>query len=181
MAFALSFTQSAKEVIMPLADVNEIRLAIEDARARHAAVVALIYFTDTQAMGLLRLYATLALATASGGTVTFTSHAPFSRSLALALAAATMVLVVGAAFCLRAMRSGVISLPGRPADFWLWAMGPDVNQHDWSRKYLDNLAEKASLNEKLNAGSARALQLAKFCALILPIATAAGGAAGIFL
>lgn len=38
------------------------KLVIEDARTRHAAVVNLIYFTDSQAMNLLRLYVTVASA-----------------------------------------------------------------------------------------------------------------------
>jgi hypothetical protein len=41
------------------------RFAIEDARARHEAILTLIYATDRQAMSMLSLYVTLGLATAS--------------------------------------------------------------------------------------------------------------------
>jgi hypothetical protein len=166
---------------MPLNDANEIRIAIDDARARHAAVVALIYFTDTQAMGLLRLYATLALATASGVAASLAGNATVPRPLAWALATATVVLIAGAAFCLRAMQSGVINLPGRGASFWLWASGPNVDQAGWARAYFDNLIEKSRLNEALNLRTARALRLAKLCAVALPIAAAAAGMTARFL
>ncbi len=45
---------------------DDFKTGIEDVRARHAAVVSLIYLADRQALQLLRSYVTLGIATASG-------------------------------------------------------------------------------------------------------------------
>jgi hypothetical protein len=154
---------------------DDLRTVIEDARARHAAVVALIYFTDSQAMGLLRLYGTLAIATASATAAGFGNTMIIAQPLTWAFAAATAVLVVGSAFCMLGMMPGRINLPGRGADFWLWGLDPAVDRERLLRAYLDNLKERGALNDKLNTRTARALRAAKYCAAIAPVSAISAG------
>ncbi len=45
---------------------DQLKVAIDDARARQAALLQSIYFNDQQALRLLRLYVTLGLAAAAG-------------------------------------------------------------------------------------------------------------------
>lgn len=157
---------------------TEFRTVIEDARARHAAVVMLIHQTDTQAMNLLRLYVTLTIATASGAAAMVNSA---SGALVTALVAMSIVLAAGSAFCLRALRSGAINAPGRDPDFWLWALHPDVDRDAALRAYLDNLKAKLELNRNLNQNTATALTWSKRCGVAAPllgIASAAGWTVG---
>lgn len=163
-----------------LADL-EFRTIIEDARTRHAAVVALIYQTDAQAMGLLRLYSTLGVTTASGAIAGFAHVGLVSKPLAWALSAATIMFVMGAGFCLRALQSSKINLPGRKADFWDWAQGPDVDRRAVLKAYLDNLSEKSSANDALNAKTSNALRWAKRIAVLAPLFAFAAGIAAAFL
>jgi len=162
-------------------DETEFRTIIDDVRTRHAAVVALIYMTDRQAMGLLRLYVTLGMATATGAAAGFgtisTGQAFVSRPVAWALAAATIVLLAGSGFCLRTLRGSDINLPGRTADFWNWGARPDIGRSEVLTAYLDNLAVKAKQNNDLNTATAAALSHAKNCGAVAPLAALVIGAA----
>lgn len=157
---------------------DDLRTVIEDARTRHAAVVALIYFTDRQAMGLLRLYGTLAVATTSATAAGFAPDPIVGRPFVAAVAAATIVLMIGCIFCLLAMASGRINLPGRGADFWLWSLTPSVDRPEVLRSYLESMKERAQLNDDLNSRTAGALRRAKQCAIVAPMAAMLAGLAG---
>lgn len=159
---------------------DEFRNVVDDARARHAAVVALIYFTDQQAMALLRLYVTLGIATASGAAAALAGTF-IPRSVGWGLGAATFVLIIGAWLCIRAMRSREINLPGRGPDFWLWALRSDVSRADVLKAYLENLAEKTKKNAAINLENGKAFQYAKVCSLLTPAAALIGTAVAMFL
>ncbi|MBX9841080.1 MAG: hypothetical protein K2Z80_04645 [Xanthobacteraceae bacterium] len=146
---------------------DDFRTVLDDVRARHAAVVALLYFTDTQALALFRLYATLAIAAGSGAAAVFASStAP--RALGWGLAAAMMMLVAGMWFCIEALRSRPISLPGRGPDFWLWAARPDITRDAAFKAYLETLASKTLENVETNRINGIAYQRAKLCSLAVP-------------
>ena len=49
-----------------MSEFDKLKLALDDIRARRKALLDLIVLADQQAMGYLRLYVTLGLATASG-------------------------------------------------------------------------------------------------------------------
>lgn len=154
---------------------SEFRTVIEDVRARHAAVVALMYATDSQAMALLRLYVTLGIAAASGAAAGFGEAAPITRPLAWALAVAAIIVVIGAVYCLRALRSARISLPGRKADFWQWALSPGIDRARVLIEYLKNAEEKGAANDRLNKETATALSWAKLCGALAPLVALLAG------
>jgi hypothetical protein len=149
---------------------SEFRTIIEDARTRHAAVITLIYTLDAQALGLLRLYTTLGIATVSGGIAGLIDSANIvPRPLAWSLLSVSIVLLVGAALCLLCLRSTKVNLPGRDPDFWQWAMRPDVGRSQVLAGYLENLKTKAADNLATNDISSKALKAAKVCCVIAPL------------
>lgn len=157
---------------------DDWKLAIDDARTRHEAVTGLIFFTDTQAANLLRLYLTLGAAAASGAVAGLTKSAPLPFATSWALIGLAIALVLGSWFCFRATETSEISLPGRGAEFWIWAARDDVPRELVLKSYLDNLVPEIQLNRKLNATTAVALSRAKLCGMIAPgAALVAGGAA----
>ncbi len=161
---------------MQTLDKDDFRTILEDARARHAAVVALIYFNDTQAMNLLRLYLTIGVAAASGAIAALTNNTAIPVATGWALAAATIVMLFGSFLCLLAMASGTINLPGRDPDFWLWGLNPQIEKPEVLKRYLENLSEKAEVNRKLSERSGIALTYAKYCVVAAIIAAACAGA-----
>jgi hypothetical protein len=68
------------------------------------------------------------------------------------------------------MRSTPISIPGRNADFWLWAIRPEIKTCDVVEAYLKNLDQKNEQNNALNAQMARTLQRAKKAGVFSPLA-----------
>lgn len=161
---------------MPTIEDTEFRTIIEDARVRHAAGVALIMATDSQAMALMRLYVTVGIATASGAAAGLSTAATFvPHAVGAALAAATLAVVAGAGFCLRTMGSGEINLPGRDPDFWQWARHPGVDRTSILSAYLSALENGARINSAMNQKGAFALKRAKLCALIAPLAALMAG------
>ena len=148
---------------------DEMRFAIEDARTRHEAVVNLVNATDQQAIALLSLYVTLGLAVASGFIGSIVQPAIVPPDFAVPLFVATAGLVAGAFMCFKTVETSKINLPGRQADFWIWAdTGTDVTQEYAYRKYLENLASKQALNNDLNARTAARLALARKIGVFTP-------------
>lgn len=153
---------------------KEFRTVIDDVRARHTAVVALIYHTDTQAAGLLRIYLTVGVAAASGAYGVLAAY----PAMAVALGSAAAMTIVGSTFCLFAMRAARIRLPGNDPDFWIWASRADVTPQLVLAQYLDQLAGGSTKNADVNESSSRALNYAKAMVVVtLAVAATAGALA----
>lgn len=149
----------------------DARTVIDDTRARAAAVLQLIYFTDTQATALLRIYVLIGVAAASGGAAGLSGATAIPRALGAAFAAAAVMAAIGAYLCLRAMVPATISFPGREPSFWNWAIDePSMNDEQVLRAYLVRAQEKLTLNYDVNEAGARALSHAKWFAIAMPIA-----------
>jgi hypothetical protein len=160
---------------------DELKFGAEDARSRHAALLQLIYFTDQQAMALLRLYVTLGLATASGALAGFVSQA-VPRVAAWGLLAGLVTLVAGSAFCFRVMMSSSVGLPGRGAEFWLWAeREATVDFHHVLSEYLIQLEKTTAEDRELNKRNVAALRKAKLIGMTVPLTALLGAAAAIGL
>lgn len=150
---------------------DDLKTAIEDARHRHNAVIQLMLASDNQALSLLRLFLTIALATAAGSVSTVASSLPLS----VALGSATVSMFAAAVFCFRVIETTAINLPGRGAEFWLWGLDTPENRETVFRQYLTTLSDKHEQNNKANARQAKALRHAKWCALAtIPVAAVAG-------
>jgi hypothetical protein len=156
-------------------DNDLFKIAIDDARNRHKAVLDLIYFTDNQAMNLLRLYVTLALAATSAIIASFGSKPAITVDLAVGLSGAVAVLFYGSWQCFKAMSSASLNLPGRDPDFWIWAAENKQTPEELSLEYLKAMVEGSASNNAHNAKSAAALRKAKLAGVIaVPVAAIIG-------
>lgn len=159
-----------------MSDNFDPRVIIEDVRLRHAGVVALIMAMDTRAMALLRVYVTIAVAAAAGSVGLLLSPTPsLPAPVGWALLAVVICLGVGSYLCFRVMRTTPISIPGRKADFWLWALRPDVTVAIALQAYLDNVQLKSDQNDALNAQMTRTFNRAKLAGMLSPVAAVLAG------
>jgi hypothetical protein len=149
---------------------EDLRFAIEDARARQEASVALIYFNESQAMSLFSTYATVAIAAASGFAAGFSGAAFVPWPMALALLASAVALITGCYFCVIAMKPADICLPGRDADFWIWATSDDRSMKAIAGKYIHSLDESNKVNDVILEKSSAGLKKAKWLGLLAPLA-----------
>jgi hypothetical protein len=147
----------------------QLRFAIEDARTRHEAVVNLIYQTDQQAVSLLSLFVTLALATASGFVGSLVKPPVVPAGFTVPLLVATLGFLVGAYMCFRTLETAMINLPGREAKFWTWANGEGVTGEMAFGSYLENLQSKTDQNNKLNATTSKSLRWARRFGIAAPL------------
>ena len=157
-----------------------LRFAIEDARIKHGAVVALIETTTRQSMALLSLYVTLGLAAASGAATGFGGSSIVPLGAAWALLVGAFTVLAGAGFCFHAMYTSMINLPGRGPEFWLWADDSEISFEDACREYLRSMEEKRDSNNALNARAAWALHRAKLIGILAPILTLLSGVFALF-
>lgn len=157
-----------------LAD-EDLKIAIDDARARHAAIVQLIYFTDSQAMSLLNYYTTIGVAAATGAVAALSTDTILPRAAGWALASAVPFSVAAALLCFFAMRTTRINLPGREADFWIWGMNPAIDRKRVFIEYLNNLKSKNELNTRTNERTGRTLRAAKISGIAIPLISLASG------
>src|SRR6267378_2329459 len=122
-------------------DKIDAKVIIDDVRTRHAAVLQLIYFTDTQATSLMRIYVVIGLAGASGAAAGLSNSATIPRAMGVAFAAAAITAVIGAALCMRAMAPSDVGFPGREPTFWRWAMDQGLSDADAIATYLARAEE----------------------------------------
>lgn len=158
---------------VPMDDKYDPRIVFDDARARHASVVALIMAKEVRALALLRIYVTIGVAAAAGAIgVFFTSPsaATLPRPAGWALVAVVFTLSAGSFACFRAMRSDPVNLPGRLGDFWLGAIDPARSTAEVLTAYLTNLNSKSDQNDELNKRLAKWLDWAKWAGMLTPIA-----------
>ncbi len=156
--------------MLTLLEKDDWKIALEDARVRHGSVVNLICFTDSQAVNLLRLYVTIASASAAGAITSFASNiSALPLAVGWGLAVATLAFVTASYFCFLAMTPASINLPGRDAEFWLWAMRSDVERTEVFKAYLTNLKEKTELNNSVNLSGSKHLTHAKQIGMAAPI------------
>jgi len=162
-------------------DEAGMRFAIDDARVRHKALADLIYFLDQQALRLLGLYVSVGLAAAAAAITGFSSKSPITHAAGLALGAASICLSVGCLFCFWTMKPAAMSLPGRDAQFWLWANNDSVPHTEMFEQYLKNLDAKTTANLELNENSAIAFGRAKLCGVLAPLAALGVGVVALLL
>jgi hypothetical protein len=158
-----------------VSEFDKLKLAIDDIRARHKALYDLIIFTDQQAMGYLRLYVTLGLATASGAVSGIVGSASISHALGWGLVGATICLLVGSFYCFKAMNTANIGLIGRGPEFWEWAFLGGVEDRHIIDRYLKGAEAGIAINRELNKTTTGCLQKGRRLGAWAPIATLVAG------
>jgi len=154
---------------------DELKIAVEDARARQTALVQLMYFLDTQAMNFLRTYITIEAAVVSAIVVAISNAWPFKVELLGSLFGLFGSILVGSFFCFRTMRTVTIILPGRGPEFWTWALDKEISHDEVALAYLQSLEGSINENRRINEASSKELDRARFCGLLSPF-IALGGA-----
>jgi hypothetical protein len=141
---------------------DEVKLALDDVRARQIALLQLIYFTDQQAIGLLRLYVTVGVAAATAASAGFSGNSSITMAAAVALSVVALLLLIGCLYCYRAMATAKIGLPGKGPEFWTWALDhPDVNLSYVVSQYLEQTRAILEQDRDTNRVTANALKRAK--------------------
>jgi hypothetical protein len=139
---------------------DDLKIAIDDARHRHLALVNLILFTDQKAMAVFRLYVTIGIAAAAAGIAGFFRDDHLLVFARWSLLASAVTLALGAYFCFKAMSRANINLPGRGAEFWQWALDDRVSLRDAVTAYLKELESRQTSNRALNERTAAELDRA---------------------
>jgi len=154
-----------------MSEFDKLKLALDDIRARYKALTDLITFTDQQAMGLLRLYVTLGLATATGAASSLFGLSPIRIELAWGLVAATICFLGGAWYCFKAMETARLGLIGRGPEFWQWAFEDGIEDRHIIDAYFK--AAKAGIegNRVLNEKTAGYLKRGRQLGPLALIAT----------
>ncbi|KKX30264.1 hypothetical protein [Rhizobium sp. LC145] len=148
---------------------DDFKLALDDVRARHTALVNLILFTDQKAMGVFRLYVTLGIAAGAAAAASFFRDDALLVFARWSMAMTALWLAVAAFFCFRAMSRGSINLPGRGPEFWQWAMLPQVETKSAMDAYLEELGGRQALNRRLNENTALYLDIAVTMGIATPL------------
>lgn len=149
-------------------DKDELKIAVEDARARQVALVQLLYFIDTQAMNFLRTYITIEAAAVSAIVAASASNWSFKAELIAAALGMLLALIAGSYYCFYTMRTVNITLPGRGPDFWIWGLDRAVPHDDVALEYMTALQETMQKNRAINEKSSRSLERAKLSGVLSP-------------
>lgn len=154
---------------------DELKIAVEDARARQAALVQLVYFIDTQAMNFLRTYITIQAGTVSAIAIAAGSSWSFKVPLLGSLLGLLVSTLIGSFYCFHTMRTVSITLPGRGSEFWKWGLDDEVPHDDVAVAYMDSLEETMTKNRAINEASSKALEKAKLFGMLSPFVGLGGG------
>lgn len=156
-------------------DDDHLKLALEDARGRHAAVIELTLFIDRQAMQLLRLFVSLAIATAGAALAGLGESAIVPPALAWGFGAAALTLVAGSVACLRTMAPAKVPLPGEGADWWLYSVDHGGSFRNVAMSYLRRTDEFTRKARTLNETSGSRMKWAKRAGWLAPLIALAAG------
>jgi len=149
-------------------DSSDLQFACNDARVRNAAIVDLIHQGDRHALALLQFYIAVASAAISAAAAIFFTTALVPKIFGLTLVGIAIPLVASAYCCFVSMWSADIHFPGRSADFWQWAMKPEVETTAVYEAYLSRLLEGQATNTALNKRMSKWLDYAKRCGVLAP-------------
>ncbi len=156
-----------------MSELADLKVALDDMRARQLALVNLILFTDQKAIALFRLYVTIAIAAGATAAAGFFKTDALMQFTRWSLLTAAVMLAIGAFQCSRAMASTVITLPGRGADFWEWAIG--ASDDDILNAYIKEAMARQKNMRTVNERTAKTLANAVRLGVSTPVVAAIAG------
>jgi len=159
---------------------SDLKIVLDDVRARNLALHNLILYNDRQAMDLFRLYVTIAVAGAAAALAGLFRDDELLRFMRWGVGAATIMLAIGAGLCLHAMAQVELGLPGRKAEFWQWALREDVPQEAAVAAYLDQSRAAEEKNYKINSAASDIYRYAKWAGVAAPIIGLVVGAVAVW-
>lgn len=158
----------------------DLKTMLDDVRARDAALMNLMLFVDRQAMALFRVYVTVGVASAAASAAGQFNRDVLFHEARWATLAAALVLAFGCFACLKAMVPSKVGLPGRGAEFWVWARDELVTEDQMIAQYLGHAEASQAINRITNGQTAAWLSRAKRAGIAAPLAGLLVGAVGLF-
>ncbi|WP_376709095.1 hypothetical protein [Pseudochrobactrum lubricantis] len=140
----------------------DMKIILDDVRSRDAALLTMLLATDRQAMALFRVYVTLTVALASAALAGMIGAAPY-LGVWVVIAAGTMAgcLTLACWYCIQAIKTATVALPGKGAEFWQWASRDDVTEEAVIAAYLEQSLNGQDNNFAVNQQSSSYLRMAK--------------------
>lgn len=138
------------------------KIMLDDIRARDVALQNMLLATDRQAVSLFRVYVTLAAAIISASVAGIMRDDSLIDSwvlIGVGLTASGLALACW--FCIWAIRTAKVGLPGKGAEFWQWARRDDIEDDVALDAYLAQTLEAQSVNLEVNRRSSSCLRKAK--------------------
>lgn len=140
----------------------DLKILLDDVRARDAALLSMLLTTDRQAMALFRVYVPLAAALVSAAlAATFKVYWYLDGWIATGAGSAALVLALACWYCIQAMKTATVAVPGKGAEFWQWATRDDIDEDVALAAYLDQSLKGQDNNFKVNRRSSNCLRMAK--------------------
>jgi hypothetical protein len=144
----------------------DLKIVFDDVRGRDAALLNVILAGDRQAVALFRVFVTLVVALVSA---TIAASLSTTVSLTWGMVTGAILAIAGLCAacwqCIRAIRTANMALPGKRAEFWIWARREDIDEETAVNTYLEQSREAQDTNHKVNTQSAASLKLAKLMAV----------------
>ncbi|MCK0197754.1 hypothetical protein MWN34_12610 [Ancylobacter sp. 6x-1] len=146
-------------------------IAIDDVRSREDALIAHIRSQENQALSLLSLCSTLAIACASGVAAGLGTTPIASRLMSYGFGAAFVSLLIGAGISLWTLRSTPLALVGRDPQFWRCALFHDERKADAILDgYMHASSETMKFNDHLSLSLSGHLKWARLFLILAPVA-----------
>lgn len=140
----------------------DLKVVLDDVRARDTALLNMIVAIDRQALALFRIYVTLAVALGSAAVAgAYSSTANVNSWIVWGAGSAALGLAVGCHFCITTVRSAKLGVPGKNADFWKWALRDDISEEAMVDAYLKYSDDAQQQNYRVNDQSTRSMRIAK--------------------
>ena len=138
------------------------KIILDDIRARDVALLNMLLATDRQAVSLFRVYVTMAAALVSAAVAGVLKQ---GHTVDVWLTSGVVIAASGLALacwlCIRAIRTAQVGMPGKGAEFWLWARREDVNEDVALDAYLSQSLAAQDINLEVNRRSSSCLRKAK--------------------
>lgn len=156
------------------------KLAIDDARQRHKALIDLVLSTDRQAMTLFSFCGSICAASGSGMVAIAFGSSNVPSSAGVVLLVICVGFAIAATLCLQVMKLAPIFLPGRDPDFWEWAIDNNMDGAEIAKAYLASIAKRIEENRSVNRAMAMNLNRARQMVLGTCLAAPFSGAGWFF-
>lgn len=140
----------------------DLKIVLDDIRSRDAALLTMLLATDRQAVALFRVYVTLAAALISASVAGMLNpNWSLGSWVAAGVGTTALGLALACWYCIKAIRTAKVGLPGKGAEFWQWAQRDDVTEEVAVGAYLVQSLNAQSTNFEVNRSSSACLRRAK--------------------
>jgi hypothetical protein len=138
------------------------KIILDDVRSRDVALLTILLATDRQAVALFRVYVTLAAALISAavaGAIKANEAVDVWITVGVGLSASGLARACW--YCIVAIKTAKVGMPGKGAEFWQWARRDDISEDVALDAYLNQALTAQDTNIEVNRRSSNCLRMAK--------------------